>query len=1091
MPSDRCPEETEVLSSRVRSSPLADAASVEERASQSEDRFRLAIECADHAVWDLDLRTGGGYVNPGYFRMLGYEPDSFVETYDQWCERLHPDDRQRVVQKFEDYLAGRIAAYAAEFRQRSATGDWVWIRSSGKIVERDSSGQAVRVIGTFTDISTLKETQAALEETQHRLRQALKIARLGRWTWEPETGATWWSDEIFSLYGFDPREFEPSYESYLNRVDSEDRAMVMREHDSIRLLGEAMAFDARIILPDGQVRWINTIAKAVRDAAGRLVRLDGVDQDITDRKQVELALQASEARFRTFVEHATDAFFLHTEGGAILDVNQCGCDSLGFTRDELVGRHISELDPDVTEEMLADMQRRLAAGETVAFESRHRRKDGTCFPVEVRIRPFEDRGRMLAVALARDVSERTRADAALRESEAKLRAIFESEPECVKVLDAEGRLLEMNPAGLSMIGAESIDAVRSLPIADVICPEYREEFRQGVADVFCGQQTLQEFELVSLDGVRRHVEQRAVGLRDPQHPERISQMLAVTRDVSERRRMEDREARRVEKLKLLSESALPLAGEPDDVFENVLRIISDVFDVRIVCLSAIDGQNLVLRSAWIDGRLQRNIRRCPLAATPCGAAAAARRVWTVDRVAERFPDAAFLQEHRAYSYCGSPVICAVGNVVGVVFLLDDKAREFTAEDEHILQLFGQRVALEFDREKGLAARRDAEEVLLQNQRRLSEAQRIAHIGDWIWDLPSDKIAWSDEVYRIFGHEPQSFVPHYEVEFLQAIHPDNREGVVEAVASALDGGTSYEVVHRIVRPDGTERTVRERGEASYDAAGVPIRMVGTVQDITESTLALEQTETLRNELAHVARLGMLGEMVAGIAHELNQPLAAIANNAFTVRRTLEKLSHTASGALLDNALIYTQVIETQSVRGGDIIRRLITLLRKTGSHRSTVSLRKLIDEVLFLLATEIRVTQVDVAIAVPEELPEVIVDSVQIQQVLFNVIRNAIEAMTGQSRGRQLRIHAEAKSDRVILVRVLDTGPGFSADIEQRIFTPFATTKSDGLGFGLAITKRIVEAHGGEIGIRSKFGHGAEVCFTLPTSGVAGEDVDAR
>jgi two-component system, LuxR family, sensor kinase FixL len=211
----------------------------------------------------------------------------------------------------------------------------------------------------------------------------------------------------------------------------------------------------------------------------------------------------------------------------------------------------------------------------------------------------------------------------------------------------------------------------------------------------------------------------------------------------------------------------------------------------------------------------------------------------------------------------------------------------------------------------------------------------------------------------------------------------------------------------------------------------------------------------------------------------------------VRRTLEKLPRTASGALLNNALSFTQEIETQSVRGGDIIRRLMTLLRKTGSHRSAVSLRKLIDEVLFLLATEIRVTQVDVDIAVPEDLPEIIVDAVQIQQVLFNVIRNAIESMAGQSQSRHLWIHAGPECRRAILVRVRDTGPGFSAAMKGQIFTPFATSKPDGLGFGLAITKRIVEAHGGRIDVRSEAGTGAEICFTLPADATVEGDADAQ
>src|SRR5690606_176730 len=133
---------------------------------------------------------------------------------------------------------------------------------------------------------------------------------------------------------------------------------------------------------------------------------------------------------------------------------------------------------------------------------------------------------------------------------------------------------------------------------------------------------------------------------------------------------------------------------------------------------------------------------------------------------------------------------------------------------------------------------------------LAEAQRIAHIGSWEWDIPSDSLIWSDEVYRIFGYLPQSFTPRYDTEFMNSIHPDDREMVSQAVAESLRTGQTYAVTHRVVLADGSQRTVRETGEVVFDPARRPMRMIGNVQDITDLAYVEEQTKRLRDQLAHV-------------------------------------------------------------------------------------------------------------------------------------------------------------------------------------------------------------------------------------------------
>ncbi len=215
--------------------------------------------------------------------------------------------------------------------------------------------------------------------------------------------------------------------SWVEVIHPDDRDRMIETVEQYRR-GVFTEAEFRLVRPDGSVRWMRSRAFPIKDPVGHLSSFAGLAEDITERKHAEETLRTSEQRFQTFVDHATDAFFLQDDSGVILDVNRQACESLGYTREELVGKTPADFDPDVTPARIEELERRLNANEMVAFESRHRRKDGTLFPVDVRGRVFWEGGRRFLVSLARDISKRKQDEALLDGQKRILELIIQGEP---------------------------------------------------------------------------------------------------------------------------------------------------------------------------------------------------------------------------------------------------------------------------------------------------------------------------------------------------------------------------------------------------------------------------------------------------------------------------------------------------------------------------------------------------------------------------------------------------------------------------------------------------------------------------------------
>ncbi|MDP3294428.1 MAG: ATP-binding protein, partial [Nevskia sp.] len=309
--------------------------------------------------------------------------------------------------------------------------------------------------------------------------------------------------------------------------------------------------------------------------------------------------------------------------------------------------------------------------------------------------------------------------------------------------------------------------------------------------------------------------------------------------------------------------------------------------------------------------------------------------------------------------------------------------------------------------------------------------------------------------------------------------DDRDAAVAGLAAIVDSGERLSLELRYRRVDGERLQAQLQAGVALDAEGAPLLTICEIVDRRPLYEATREAEDLRTRLAHVARIGTLGEMVSGIAHEVNQPLTAIANYASAARRFLRA----GTGAVdIEELAVILDKIAAQAERAGQVIRGLRSLSRRRDAVRERLEVGVLISEVARLVEFELRARGWRLQLEVEEALPAVCGDAVQIQQVLLNLIRNGLEAMAEQASGEAVEVRALRAGSGWVEIRVRDSGPGVPSEVEERLFEPFYTTKAQGMGLGLSICQSIMSAHGGELRYRrGEQGAGAEFVIRLPVA----------
>ncbi|HXM94851.1 MAG TPA: ATP-binding protein [Candidatus Dormibacteraeota bacterium] len=362
------------------------------------------------------------------------------------------------------------------------------------------------------------------------------------------------------------------------------------------------------------------------------------------------------------------------------------------------------------------------------------------------------------------------------------------------------------------------------------------------------------------------------------------------------------------------------------------------------------------------------------------------------------------------------------------------------------------------------------EELRRSESYLAEAQRLTHTGSWAWRVAGgDAVHLSEEWYRIYGFNPEKGMSAWE-ERLQRIHPEDRAKWQETLGRAITEKSNYEVEFRILLPGGTVKYIHSVGHPVLNSSGDVVQFVGTSMDISAS----KRAEEALADLAHVSRVTTMGELTASLAHEVKQPIAAAVTNASTCLRWLA-----GDTPNIEEARAAAMRIVKDARRAGEIISRIDLFFKKGIPERELVDVNPVIREMVVILRSEAMRYSISLRTELAEDLPQVMGDRVQLQQVLMNLMMNGIEAMKDVNGIRELAIKSQRAENEQVLVSVSDTGVGLPPHQTDQIFNAFFTTKPHGTGMGLRISRSIIESHGGRLWAADNFPRGASFYLTLP------------
>ena len=383
-------------------------------------------------------------------------------------------------------------------------------------------------------------------------------------------------------------------------------------------------------------------------------------------------------------------------------------------------------------------------------------------------------------------------------------------------------------------------------------------------------------------------------------------------------------------------------------------------------------------------------------------------------------------------------------------------------------------------ERQIAARVQMEYALRDSEERFRQLAEHLREVFWVYGIAEERMLYISPAYEeLWGRSVQSLLER-PLDWIEAVHPEDQPRVHAAHVAKLETGMLDEE-YRIFRPDGAMRWIRDRGFSIRDASGQIYRIAGLAEDITARKLAEDQLRRQQVELAKTSRLSLAIEMASSLAHDINQPLAAIvayAQACLSLLRQDRTNSRELTGIL--------EEIVSQGLRAGGIIRHLRDLVRKHPAAQSAVPLNELIHAVIHYAQLELRQARITPRLELAEALPAVLADDIQVQLVVVYLIRNAIEAMSESDEPpRELILRTELQNPDTVLATVCDSGRGLEPALAARLFEPFFTTKPHGMGLSLSVSRSIIESQGGQLWATPNPERGFSFHFTLPVDPASG------
>jgi two-component system sensor kinase FixL len=777
------------------------------------------------------------------------------------------------------------------------------------------------------------------------------------------------------------------------------------------------------------------------------------------RLRAQEAVRQSERRYRALVESSPDAVTEADLTGRITYASPRTAALHGFeTGEAMVGRNAFEFIAEEHQERAAEgTQRTVQEGVSGPIEYTIRRKDGTCFAGEISAALIRnaDGGPEAFLAVTRDITERKQAEEALDFERRQLLSIFESIDEPVYVSDPDTyEILYMNRSLRKLRGdAVGQRCYRVLQGRDSPCPFCTNDRILGER---AGQAWIWEHRNAVNDRWYRCID-RAI-----RWPDGRTVRCEMAIDITERKR---------------SEELLQVQYE----LAKALGRTSSLGEALPLCLDA------AIRAAEVDAGVIYTFNPATGSADlACAQGLSPEFVAAVSHYDGGSPNASLVLEGRPLYTCYSELgalldgprppeglravamvpLLHEGEVTGALNVASRTCDEIPTASRAVLE----GIAAEIGH---VIAHAQAEEALQRSEEKFRGIAERSFDILFIMDTKGNVTYVSPATERILLYQPTEIVGRRFTDFV----PESEvPRATRRIAEAAAGNELGVVQGEALRKDGTRISV-EINSSPVVEDGQLVGIQGIIRDVTERCAAEEKLRRMEAQLAHVARLSTMGELVAGVVHEVSQPLYSIVNFAKASRNVLTAKEQPG----LDHLREWNDQIAASADRAGQIVARLRSFIRRTEPQRAPANINEVVKESVELVAFEARRHRIRVKWELDEQAPPVYIDRVQIQQVLVNVLRNAYEALQKSPSGQRRVTVRTARAGQAVEVAVADNGPGLPPDGHLYVFEPFATTKPGGLGIGLAISRTIIDAHGGELWVTPTPGGGATFHFTLPFS----------
>jgi PAS domain S-box-containing protein len=1049
----------------------------ETRLLATEREARITLDSIPTIAW---RGAPNGYVqslNKRWFEYTGTTPEEMRGA--GWKTCVHPDDLDRLVGTGIEYVSSENAI-DGEARLRRFDGEYRWFLFR-PAPARDEAGNIIGWYGSIIDIEDRKRAEEKAVAAERELQDMLDsipamIVRGGTngyiqyfsKQWFEYTGTT-----LETARGF----------RWWQSLHPDDRDRLVEFGARFVATAEPGDCEARLRRSDGVYRWFLFRPAPARDEAGNFVGWYGTVTDIEDRKRAEEKAAEAEREVQRTIDNIPVLVGTYSAEGVRRSANKWALAVTGLTAEDLPdARWRKAFHPDDVEAVERQWRECVATGEPFEREVRTRMADGTYRWHSTRRVPLRDEsGRVIRwYGTSYDIEDRKRAEQALAASERNLKLIIDTIPALAWSARTDGSAEFCNQHYLDYTGL-SVEELQHWGFSKAVHPDDVVELGKTYRSILAsGRSGEGEARLRRHDGEFRWFVFRANPLRDENG--RPVKWYCIGYDIEDRKRAETLLAGEKQLLEMIA-SGRPLR----DVLSALCSLVEEAAPDCHCAVHPIDwsgpkfeyGIAPSLPAGYIEP-----IAGLPVSAEllPYGIAANEKEQMIAEDIETdprwlTSPVRAHALEYGLRAVWSTPISTRDGRILGTFCILRDKPARPSPEHQSLIAHATQIASIAIDRSR-------TETALRRNETMLAEGQRVSSTGSFSWSVDTDDtLTFSNELCRIFEFDPGAPVT-FDMVFAR-IHPEDVPILSERMKLVRSGRETSEQEVRLRMPDDRIKYLRTVGQMVRHQDG-RAEYLGAVQDVTQRRLAEQALDKVRSELGHVTRIMSLGALTASIAHEVNQPLAGIITNASTCLRMLA-----ADPPNIDGARETARRTIRDGNRAADVIVRLRALFSKKTATAETVDLNEAAREVLALVFGDLLRNRVILRLEVGDDPLFVTGDRVQLQQVMLNLVRNASDAMSEvNDRPRHLLVRADTNEDDEARIVVKDVGTGFDPKTVERLFDAFYSTKGEGMGIGLSVSRSIVESHGGRLWAELNKGPGATFSFSIPRQDTSAEDEGA-